>query len=233
MAHDADPHAHPEAPEAPAYVSGTDLGTGASASAFLLGLALAAAPLWVLLAPPLSYTPAPAARATPSTTAPESPKDAPAANLGNLVERELRSGVKLSVPERGVEGRLLAFITDAGRPVDRTTWFDFDRLTFDTGSAMLGPASHDQLSAVASLLAAYPGVKLKIGGYTDNVGDPDQNQKLSAERASSVAAALVGLGVAPDRVSAEGYGEQFPVGDNATAAGRARNRRISMRVTEK
>ena len=166
MAHDADPHAHPEAPQAPAYVSGTDLGTGASASAFLLGLALATAPLWVLLAPPLSYTPAPTARATPSAPgpAPESPLVAPAANLGNLVERELEGGIKLFVPERGVEGRLLAFITDAGRPVDKTTWFDFDRLTFDTGSATLGPASHDQLSAVASLLAAYPGVKLKIRG---------------------------------------------------------------------
>jgi outer membrane protein OmpA-like peptidoglycan-associated protein len=76
-------------------------------------------------------------------------------------------------------------------------------------------------------------VKLKLGGYTDNVGDPAANLKLSQERADSVMGALVKLGVAPDRLAAEGYGEQFPVGDNATPEGRAMNRRISMRVAEK
>ena len=82
-------------------------------------------------------------------------------------------------------------------------------------------------------MAAYPVVKLKIGGYTDNVGDPAANQLLSEQRAANVRDALVRLGVAQDRLAAEGYGEQFPVGDNATPEGRAMNRRISMRVVEK
>ena len=86
---------------------------------------------------------------------------------------------------------------------------------------------------MGAILAAYPAVKLKIGGYTDNVGDPAFNKQLSEQRAANVRAALVGQGVAPDRLASEGYGDQFPVADNATAEGRAQNRRISMRVAEK
>jgi outer membrane protein OmpA-like peptidoglycan-associated protein len=137
------------------------------------------------------------------------------------------------VPEHGVEGRLVTFIEDQGRPADKTTWFDFDRLTFETGSATLAQSSQDQLQAVAAILAAHPPVKLKIGGYTDNVGDPASNQRLSDERARNVRSALIRAGVDPERLAAEGYGEQFPIGDNATDEGRAKNRRISMRVVEK
>jgi OmpA-OmpF porin, OOP family len=238
MSSATDPHAHHADPPSPAAV-GPDLGPGATAVALLLALALTAFTLWVLLAPRLFHTPAPPpaaaaeeAVAQEAVAAPE-PAAGGAQDLGALVERELAGGAKVSVPERGVEGRLLAFIADAGRPVDRTTWFDFDRLTFDTGKATLGPASRDQLAAVAAILAAYPAVKLKIGGYTDDVGDPAFNRKLSEQRAASVVAALADLGVAQERLSAEGYGDQFPVADNATPEGRAQNRRISMRVTEK
>jgi outer membrane protein OmpA-like peptidoglycan-associated protein len=196
----------------------------------VLLLATTAASLFALLTPrlesfPPTSTPAPvAAEATP---APEW------TGLGAKVDRLLSTGVRIQVPERGVEGRLLAFVQDPTRPADRSTWFDFDRLTFDTGSATLRPSSQDQLAAVAAILTAYPGVKLKLGGYTDDVGDPASNQRLSAQRAATVLDALVRLGVAPHRLEAEGYGAQFPVGDNTTEAGRAMNRRISMRVVEK
>lgn len=241
MSSATDPHAHHADAHAPATApaAGPDLRPGAAAMALLLGLLVTVVTLWVLLAPRLTYTPAPPPAAAPATeeaqAAPEpaAPAADEAQGLGAMVERELAGGARVSVPERGVEGRLLAFIVDAARPVDKTTWFDFDRLTFETGKATLGPASGEQLAAVAAILAAYPAVKLKIGGYTDNVGDPASNQKLSEARAASVVAALAGLGVAQERLAAEGYGEQFPVADNATPEGRARNRRISMRVTEK
>jgi len=158
---------------------------------------------------------------------------AEAGPLGPMVERALPGGARVRVPERGVEGALLAFISDPTRPVDKETWFDFDRLDFVTGSAALRPDSQEQLLAVSQILRAFPQVRLKVGGYTDDVGDPAMNQRLSEERAGNVRGALVNLGVSPERLSAEGYGERFPVGDNATAQGRARNRRISMRVTEK
>ena len=57
--------------------------------------------------------------------------------------------------------------------------------------------------------------------------------KLSQDRAASVRNELVGLGLAPGRVAAEGYGQQHPVADNSTEAGRAQNRRIALQVTQR
>jgi len=82
-------------------------------------------------------------------------------------------------------------------------------------------------------MKAYPKVKIKLGGYTDNTGDAAANLKLSSERANNVMAELVKKGVDASRMEAQGYGEEHPVGDNKTEEGRAMNRRISLRVTEK
>jgi outer membrane protein OmpA-like peptidoglycan-associated protein len=154
-------------------------------------------------------------------------------NLGNYVPRTLIDGTVITIPERGVENRLLAFIVDTSRVPDTTTWFDFDRLLFNTGSATLRPESKDQLRDVAAILKAHPNAQVKIGGYTDNVGPSSSNVTLSQERADNVRAQLVNMGVAPSRLTAEGYGEQHPVADNSTESGRAMNRRISMLVTQK
>jgi outer membrane protein OmpA-like peptidoglycan-associated protein len=131
-----------------------------------------------------------------------------------------------------MEDNLLAFI-QSPRPVDDTTWFDFDRLLFDTNSATLQPSSQEQLHNVAEILKAYPNVHVKIGGYTDNTGDPNANLRLSQQRADSVKQELTGLGVSADRMEAQGYGDQHPVADNSTEEGRQKNRRISLRVTQK
>src|SRR5580698_3249800 len=86
------------------------------------------------------------------------------------------------------------------KPVDKTTWFDFDRLLFDTGKSTLQPASQDQLNDVAAILKAFPKVNIRIGGYTDNVGDKAANVTLSQQRASNVMAELVKAGVASPRL---------------------------------
>lgn len=161
------------------------------------------------------------------------PKTVELPNLGSLVNISLPDGATLSVPENGVEGRLLAFIRDSNRAPDSTTWFDFDRLLFDSGYATLQPQSQEQLRNIAAILKAYPNVHMRIGGYTDNTGSADQNLKLSIDRANNVMAELVRLGVAPDRLDAKGYGQDHPVADNSTEQGRAQNRRISMLVTQK
>lgn len=155
------------------------------------------------------------------------------ASLGSFFKTKLPDGTELNIPQYGVENKLLQFIQDGSKPVDDTTWFDFDRLLFDTSSATLQPASDEQLRNIAAIMKAYPNVKIKIGGYTDNTGDAAANIKLSQVRADNVRAELIQLGVAPDRLEAQGYGEEHPVADNSTEEGRQKNRRISMRVTAK
>jgi outer membrane protein OmpA-like peptidoglycan-associated protein len=128
-------------------------------------------------------------------------------NLGNFVVLSLPNGTALHVPQNGVEGRLLAFIRDPNRAPDSTSWFDFDRLLFDSGSATLQPQSNEQLQNIASILRAYPTVHMRIGGYSDNVGVADRNLRMSNDRARSVMDALVNLGIAPDRLDARGFGD--------------------------
>jgi K(+)-stimulated pyrophosphate-energized sodium pump len=153
--------------------------------------------------------------------------------LGDLVVQKLPGNVDLKVPQRGVETQLIGFIQDPNKSVDEVTWFDFDRITFDSDSAQLRAESREQLNNIAAILIAYPDVRMKIGGYTDNTGDPQSNLKLSQDRADGVVAELINLGIEPDRLQAEGYGNQHPVADNSTETGRTQNRRISMRVTQK
>jgi OOP family OmpA-OmpF porin len=169
----------------------------------------------------------------PAVTTPAMITSSNGVNLGGLVDVTLPNGTVIHIPELGVESKLLAFIKDPALSPDKTTWFDFDRLLFDTGSATLQPQSQDQLNNIAAILKAYPAVHLTIGGYTDNTGDAAQNLKLSQDRADSVVQQLESVGIGADRLVAKGYGEEHPVGDNSTADGRAANRRISMLVTAK
>ncbi len=147
---------------------------------------------------------------------------------------KLDNGLELNIAANGnpIEVGLIDFIS-SGKPVDKTTWFDFDRLLFETGKSTLQPESQDQLKNVSEILKAYPAVNIKLGGYTDNTGDANANLKLSSDRAKAVEEELVRMGVDTQRIDSEGYGDQYPVGDNTTEEGRAQNRRISIRVTAK
>lgn len=147
---------------------------------------------------------------------------------------KLDNGLEMSIAADGnpIEVGLVDFIR-SDKPVDKTTWFDFDRLLFETGKSTLKPESQEQLKNVAEILKAFPAVNIKLGGYTDNTGDANANLKLSADRASAVEAELVKMGIDNNRIDSEGYGDQYPVADNATEEGREKNRRISIRVTKK
>jgi OOP family OmpA-OmpF porin len=76
------------------------------------------------------------------------------------------------------------FIEDKDKPVDKTTWFTFDRLYFEPGKSVLKAESQGQIANIDAILVAYPNVKLKIGGYTDNTGDAAVNKKISNVRAN-------------------------------------------------
>jgi outer membrane protein OmpA-like peptidoglycan-associated protein len=155
-----------------------------------------------------------------------------AIGTSGLVNRELPSGMNLRFPPNGTEARLLTVIQGSA-PVTKNTWFEFDRLKFEPDSAVISADSRDQLTNIAAILEAYPAAQVKIGGYTDNSGDPAANRQLSQARAEAVRNELRRLGVAPSRVQAEGYGEQHPIADNNTAEGRAKNRRVAILVTAK
>lgn len=148
--------------------------------------------------------------------------------------KKLSSGFELKGNQNGIESQLITFIEDAAKPVDKTTWFNFDRLLFETGSAKIDMAkSQDQLTNMVEILNAFPKVKIKVGGYTDNTGSEAANMKLSKDRADAVIAYLTANKIDKKRLAAEGYGSQHPVAPNDTEEGRAQNRRIAVRVTEK
>ncbi|MFS0489017.1 DUF937 domain-containing protein [Leadbetterella byssophila] len=149
------------------------------------------------------------------------------------IEKTLPGGVKLSYTETSIENELINFIEDNSKAVDKETWFNFRKLTFEQGSALIDASSQKEVDNIAEILKAYPDVNIKIGGYTDNTGSDEINTKLSAERAANVLAALVDRGIEASRLESEGYGPLHPIADNSTEEGREQNRRIAVRVTKK
>lgn len=102
---------------------------------------------------------------------------------------------------------------------------------FDTGQYSLKPGAREKLAKVAGILLAYPGLNIEVGGYTDNVGGDEMNQKLSENRAGSVRDYLVQQGVATNTVSAKGFGNTLPVASNENSSGRQENRRVELVVS--
>ncbi len=205
----------------------------ASGSRWLVPLAILGAVIlaWVLFRS-LSGPGSPAVTA-PVVAAADTAANAASAALGEMTRMQLPDGTELNAPANGVESKLIAYLNDPNSTLSDDKWFDFDRLLFDTGKATLQPASQEQLNNIGAILKAYPKVKIRLGGYTDNTGDAAANVTLSDARANGVMAELAKLGTDAGRMSAKGYGEEHPVADNATEEGRAKNRRISLRVTEK
>lgn len=158
--------------------------------------------------------------------------DSAATEVIGSLKKTLSTGIELNFGEESIENELISFIEDKSKPVDKTTWFNFRDLRFETGSAVIDSTSMQEVRNIAEILKAYP-IDLKIGGYTDNVGKEAVNQKLSADRATSVVKALVAMGIDAKRLDPEGYGSQFPVASNDTEEGKAQNRRIAVRVTKK
>jgi OmpA-OmpF porin, OOP family len=104
-------------------------------------------------------------------------------------------------------------------------------INFRSGSSQIPRESMPVLEQSASAIkSAPPGTRLEVGGYTDNVGNPAANQKLSQQRADSVLRFLTGKGVKSDSLVAKGYGGSDPIASNDTEEGRFRNRRIEYKV---
>jgi len=101
-------------------------------------------------------------------------------------------------------------------------------IQFETSSDRIKNSSISILNEVVAIMKANPGYKLNIAGHTDSVGDAAKNQSLSQRRATSVMNYLVQNGVDGLRMSAVGYGEEYPIADNDTREGRQQNRRVEL-----
>lgn len=99
---------------------------------------------------------------------------------------------------------------------------------FETGQTELKPDSISSLAEVVELLQSEPDKKIRIEGHTDAVGEASTNLRLSQQRADSVLATLVDLGVDASRATAVGMGEDFPIASNDTVEGRGKNRRVDV-----
>ncbi len=108
-------------------------------------------------------------------------------------------------------------------------------IEFASGKAEILPSSHDELDRVGKVLSDWPKAEVEIGGYTDSQGSDTVNKKLSKDRADAVKRYLdVNFPrVRPDHLTTKGYGDADPIADNATAEGRALNRRVQFKLTNK
>ena len=103
-------------------------------------------------------------------------------------------------------------------------------VNFVTGSAVLTKDAKKVLDDVAKTLIKNSGLKVEVAGYTDDRGNDDLNQRLSQKRAESVKAYLGSSGANVEQMIAKGYGETAPIADNASAEGRAQNRRVELHI---
>jgi outer membrane protein OmpA-like peptidoglycan-associated protein len=106
------------------------------------------------------------------------------------------------------------------------------QIQFETGSAIIKPASYKLLDEILESSVVAEGLKVGVYGHTDNVGNDATNQKLSEDRANSVKSYLLSKGLAPARIEAKGFGSANPIADNKTAAGKAQNRRVQIVLGE-
>jgi outer membrane protein OmpA-like peptidoglycan-associated protein len=121
-----------------------------------------------------------------------------------------------------------AVTKDLGKDLEANCHVAIYGVLFDFNKSTLQPASDPVLQKILDLLKRSPILKLEIQGHTDNVGNDAYNQTLSEARAKAVVTWLTQNGVAAVRLTAKGYGKTRPIADNATDAGRAKNRRVEI-----
>jgi outer membrane protein OmpA-like peptidoglycan-associated protein len=181
-------------------------------------------------------SPADTVVAAPAVTAPARVRTVQDTVRSEAIRVTLPNGKVLDVYQGGTEDQLVLFLGDPNAKLHKKNgnWFNFTKIAFASNSASLLLGSEVQLKNIVAILAAFPKAKIKIGGYSDNTGDPTVNVRLSQERADNIYAKLIDLDTKPSQLKgAKGYGPRYPVGDNGTAAGRNMNRRMSIDVVAK
>jgi outer membrane protein OmpA-like peptidoglycan-associated protein len=103
-------------------------------------------------------------------------------------------------------------------------------ILFDTGKATFKNETDKVLQAMVTIFKEYPKAEFSIDGHTDSTGSAALNQRLSERRANAVRDYLIANGISADRLTATGYGEEKPIADNRTRAGREENRRVEVNL---
>jgi outer membrane protein OmpA-like peptidoglycan-associated protein len=132
-----------------------------------------------------------------------------------------------------LESRLLAQLNSvlATRATARGLIVNMSGMLFQTGKASLQPAAREKLAKIAGILSTHKGLKIEVGGYTDNSGGDAFNQRLSEQRAQASKDYLVSQGVPSDAIASRGFGKENPIASNGTVAGRQENRRVELIVS--
>jgi len=150
------------------------------------------------------------------------------------------NGTSLKGYKGGMEDNMINFLKSgsyasaADDAALKDNWYNFDHVNFKMGSSTeLEAGSQGQLENLVAILKAYPDAKIKIGGYTDKVGNEAANIKLSGERATYIKDWLAKQGVGAQVTGADGYGSEFATVDaSASDAERAADRKMAVRFTK-
>ncbi|MGE8499474.1 MAG: OmpA family protein [Pseudomonas sp.] len=139
----------------------------------------------------------------------------------------LREAKLLSVQEQSnwLEEQMVSLATTE---TERGLVMTLGDVLFDTGHADLKASANRTVLKLVQFLQLNPRRIVRIEGYSDSSGDKQENQALSRARAQTVADVLVDLGIDAKRIEVQGYGERFPVAENASEKGRAQNRRVEI-----
>ena len=171
-----------------------------------------------------------AEKVTSTVTAPVKEVAAVITNpLSDINDAALKTldNIKFAVGSAG--SQMMNFIKGGAKGDGR---FRFNNLNFASGSAVIDGESGLEVDNLSSILKAYTDVNVMIEGFTDSQGNADSNLNLSQQRADAVRSRLIAAGIADGRISTKGFGAANPIGDNATAEGRAENRRIEVVIAK-
>lgn len=155
----------------------------------------------------------------------------PATSSSKTLGVNLPNGQKLDLQEGTFNYKFAKYLTDSSAKVNQS--FTFDNLNFESNTPILVAGSDKTIQDLAKIMLAYPRVQVKLTGYTDNTGDSIQNRRLSLKRAFAIKSVLIANGVQDLRVDFAGRGSSNPVASNATEEGKAKNRRIEVKVVKK
>lgn len=140
-------------------------------------------------------------------------------------------GAQMAAQERELRGSLAGTGADVTNTGSQLRVILPEAVTFRTASSVVDPGFRPALRAVSDSLRQHPASTVRVVGHTDNVGSAAYNTQLSLERAMAVARELIAAGTAPSRISVSGRGFSEPITSNASAAGRAQNRRVEIVIT--